>query len=241
MTESRHIDYEISWQWHEEQIKEKKVKKESFEEHLKQIGMLIEDNNFVEAKNRIEGLKSEVNNTQHLLEHDFSDIETKAGNLLIDIGKREKEYYNENEIEKEEINTLKEFEKMIGKSIPLIKEINDPWEEFYEKVGSPGGSIEFGAKVENNKIVYLHLKECELKKIPTSIDKLKSPRRLILSFNYIKELPKEIGNLKELEKIDIENKGTQRTPILSDKPFSKDIKYKERKCDHCLESIPKSL
>jgi len=233
--------YKLNKIWQFKEPKPKKVTKESFEEHLKQIGWLIEDNNFVEAKNRIEALKSEVNNAQHLLEHDFSDIETKAGNLLIDIGKREKEYYNENEIDKEEINTLKEFEKMIGKSIPLIKEIKNPWEKFNEMQGSPGSSIKFGAKVENNKIVYLHLKECGLKKIPNSIDKLKSLRRLILRFNYIKELPKEIGNLKELEEIDIENKGTQRTRILSDKPFLKDIKYKEKKCDYCLESIPESI
>lgn len=217
-------------------IKEKIVKKETFEEHLKQIKELIKNNNFIEAKNSIEGLKSEVNDAQLL-----SDIETETDNLLLTIGKREKEYYNNIPISKEELNTIKEIEEMIGKRIPLIKKIKDPWEEFNERMGSPGIGIEFGAKVENNTIVYLHLKECGLKEIPSSIDKLKSLRRLILSFNHLKDLPEEIGNLKELEGLYIENIGTQRTPILSNELFSKEIKYKEKKCDHCLETLPESI
>ncbi len=233
--------YEYKKRFQPIEPKPKKTTKKSFEEHLKQIGWLIEDNNFVEAKNRIEALKSELNNAQLSLKHDFSDIDTRMDNLLLIIGKKEKEYYDNYLISKEELNTIKEIEEMIGKTIPLIHKIKDPWEEFNKKIGSPGIGIEFGAKVENNTIVYLHLKECGLKEIPYSIDKLKSLRRLILSFNHIKDLPEEIGNLKELEGLFIENIGTKRTPIISKELFSKEIKYKEKKCDNCLETLPESI
>ena len=142
------------------------IKRESFEKDLKEIKGLIKDNNYIGARNQIEIIQNQIKQAQQLFEGDFSDLKNIIGKLSIELENNEKEYYNRFKIEMEELNTLKDFEIIIRKSIPLIRkeEIKDPW----EKIEGPGASIEFGAMIEEGTITLLNLKESGLKFVPST-------------------------------------------------------------------------
>ena len=59
------------------------------------------------------------------------------------------------------------------------------------------------AKAKSEKVLYLDLGLRKLKTFPAEILTFKNVKRLYLSVNYWPSLPDEIGNLKELELLDI--------------------------------------
>ncbi|MFX1293561.1 MAG: leucine-rich repeat domain-containing protein [Promethearchaeota archaeon] len=92
-------------------------------------------------------------------------------------------------IKQEESKVLTELEKLIGKFIPCIDNIE--------------GDV-VGVKVENGNIIELGLFFCGLKSLPESITKLKSIQRLSLHWNPLESVPKPLFKLKSLKILDLD-------------------------------------
>ena len=62
-----------------------------------------------------------------------------------------------------------------------------------------------GIRIENNSVIYLSASNIKLNTLYPSIGNLKSLKVLFLSYNQIKEIPKEIGELKNLKWLYLSN------------------------------------
>lgn len=93
-------------------------------------------------------------------------------------------------IEPEQANVLKDFKKLIGKTIPILDDV------FIKKYND---NYYCGAKVESGNIIELTIGDYELATLPESISNLKSLQILSLARNSLKTLPESIGELKSLK------------------------------------------
>lgn len=93
---------------------------------------------------------------------------------------------NSRKIEKEQLDVLKEIEKIVGEELPVVNKI---------------AIHTFGKKVKNGNVVGLGLYQTSIEEIPKNIGDLKNIKKLSLSNNKLNFLPKSISKIKTLKKI----------------------------------------
>ncbi len=103
------------------------------------------------------------------------------------------------DVKRKQAKALEDFENLIGKSIPIVEEI----ENVQINPGILEAKIEgtFGVKIEGNNVTGLGLYEQGLTTLPVSIGNLKSLQILNLRSNKLTTLPESIGNLSSLKKL----------------------------------------
>lgn len=89
-------------------------------------------------------------------------------------------------IDSKQTEILQKLEKLMGKKIPLLKEIQ------YES---------FGFQTDGENVIGLGLAKLNLSTFPEPLTELKTLKVLTLKRNLIKKIPESIGNLINLERI----------------------------------------
>jgi len=98
-----------------------------------------------------------------------------------------------------EVKFLLEIEKLIGVNLDLERKLEtEDGKDF---------------KIENNRIVGISIGGYELKIIPESIGQLKYLKEIYFCYNIIQELPSSIGNLENLEVLDLSGNKIEFLPI----------------------------
>jgi len=97
----------------------------------------------------------------------------------------------------EEPEYLKKLELTIGRTIPILNEINED---------------SFGIQIKAKKIVGLGLARCDLDVFPESISTIKTLKILTLKSNRIAKIPESIGNLNALTSLDLRNNRLEKLP-----------------------------
>ena len=90
---------------------------------------------------------------------------------------------NKEKIKSKQAKVIKIFEKIIGRSIPIVGGIY---------------SYTVGVAVKDSNVIGLGLYDCELTTLPDSIGNLETLQILHLNDNKLTKIPKSIGNLKSL-------------------------------------------
>lgn len=135
----------------------------------------------------------------------------------------------------DEIQALKDIEKILGKSIPKVDKIK--WDELQW-----GGGIitkyNTGFLEEDSHIVGLCLHNNQLMRLPESIGNLKNLKQLELGRNLLIGLPESIGNLINLEILTIlKNKITNLPDSIGNLKKLKDFNAG----DNFLSSLPNTF
>ena len=148
----------------------------------------------VEGKDRSEldnKIKKIVENDGNLYVHSRSDTieDTDKGiNNLVKLIIQAKERGKFEELTQDEINVIKEFEKLIGQEIPKLQ-VN------VEDV--------FGYKIENCHAIELYLRNFNIMELPENIGNLKYLKILDLESNKLSSLNSSIKELKSLALINL--------------------------------------
>ena len=104
-------------------------------------------------------------------------------------------------------NTIEKLVNLYDVVIPKIsqKEYNAIYELFNSVKKNPKDFYQAdnqgGIRIENNSVIYLNASDIKLNTLYPSIGNLKSLKELHLSYNQIKEIPKEIWELKNLREL----------------------------------------
>jgi Leucine-rich repeat (LRR) protein len=127
------------------------------------------------------------------------------------------------ELEEEEVKVLEELEKLIGEKIPPVEKID----------------LEaFGFKAEEGKITELGIYKKGMTHLPDNFCKLTNLKHLKLEMNEIEALPEEIGELTQLETLEL---WTNKLTKLPDSMGQlSNLKYLDLK-SNLLEALPESL
>ncbi|MBD3228827.1 MAG: hypothetical protein GF329_11630 [Candidatus Lokiarchaeota archaeon] len=100
---------------------------------------------------------------------------------------------------KEDREIIRELEETIGKSIPIVKEIN------YHPLFFENKNIDIGVKFDGKRVSSLNLKGGwrigRLENLPEPVLNLRNLRELNLAGNRLRILPKSFGKLKSLERL----------------------------------------
>ncbi len=121
----------------------------------------------------------------------FKQKDKKCNQLVIE------KIIHKNKMDKEEVQVLENLERILGRKIARLNNIN------YDTIG---------VQIVENKIVGLALYKCELNYLPDYIGELKSLQVLGLSSNQLKELPESIGRLNSLKILDLDNNQLKKLP-----------------------------
>ncbi len=97
----------------------------------------------------------------------------------------------------DEPDYLKKLELSIGKTIPILNEINED---------------SFGIQIKAKKIIGLGLAKCDLDVFPDSISTIKTLTILTLKNNRIVKIPESVGDLNSLTSLDLSHNRLERLP-----------------------------
>ena len=88
----------------------------------------------------------------------------------------------------DDAKVLEELEKLIGKEIPKIDDVNPNWDPFIH-----------GVVIKGDQITGLALFNCGIKELPDSLSNLKSLNTLFIKTNKLKTLPDSLMGVKTLQ------------------------------------------
>ena len=158
---------------------------------------------------------------------------TKLGNKLVQLkitgGNIQKEEFIT--LIRSDFEVIRELETLIGKKIPPLPSIIEPYSPYNEK-------NKFGFITENNRIIHLVLFNQKLTCIPENIGSLRALRVLSLDVNLLESLPESIGSLQALETLHLcRNSLTSLPESFSSLQALKILHLGRNK----LESLPESI
>jgi len=126
-------------------------------------------------------------------------------------------------LEKSEYITIQELERLVGKAIPIVTEVE---------------SSTFGLVIQDRHVVQLGCYKSELTSLPETIGNLQSLQILDLDYNNITSFPETIGNLQSLQTLRlIGNKLTSLPEVLGQLSSLESLVL----YDNQLDSLPETF